>query len=258
VRGPIRLEAFLANLPLFRGLDERELARLAAATTRHTLARGACLFGEGDPATGLYAVVYGRIKLATHDAAGRETRADLIGAGRTFGEAVMFLDRPYLVQATALGDALVLHIAREAIFDTLQRNPQFARRVIGTLAERLEWLVRERNALAVGSAAQRFVAWLLRRPEVTANAERAVITLPATKRVLAARLDLSAEHLSRVLREFTTRGLLAVRGREVTIVDVARLRAWEVEGTTAGGGAGFVEQQPPPASAPGDPPRRKA
>jgi CRP-like cAMP-binding protein len=52
------------------------------------------------------------------------------------------------------------------------------------------------------------------------------LPLPAAKRAIASRLNLSAEHLSRILRHLTAEGLIEVRGRTVDIPDVARLRAW--------------------------------
>ncbi len=232
MRKEIATGAFLANLSFFRGLPAATLTRLAAGTARRKLRRGEVLFREGELPTGLYALVFGRLKLVTHDAAGRETRADVIGAGHTFAEAMLFLDRPYIVRATALSDALVLHVGRDSVFLELQHTPVFARRVIGALAERVEWLVRERNDLAVGSAAQRFVAWLLRRRELAGASEAGDVVLPATKRVLAAHLGLSPEHLSRVLRELSAADLLTVRGRVVTVADTARLRKWQIDGRT--------------------------
>src|SRR5512140_3277168 len=104
MRRPIATQAFLASLPFFKGLNDAALARLAEATIRHKLKRGTCIFREGDAPTGLYAVVYGRVRLASFDAAGRQVRIDMVGAGHTFGEALLFLDRPYVVRATAASD----------------------------------------------------------------------------------------------------------------------------------------------------------
>jgi CRP-like cAMP-binding protein len=95
---------------------EQFLARLAAATTRRELARGEFLFRQGEQPTGFHAVVHGRIELRARSPHGRERVTDIVGAGRSFGEAIMFLDRPYIVSAKALGDALVLHVAKDAVF----------------------------------------------------------------------------------------------------------------------------------------------
>ncbi len=218
-------QAFLAHLPLFQGLPPEALARLAAGTTRRALRRGEALFRAGEPSTGFYAVVPGRIRLSASAARGRERLSAIVERGRSFGEAIMFLQQPYIVSAAALTDALVLHVAKETVFAELERNPGFARRVITTLAAKLHASVRELDLYALGSGAKRLAAWLLRI--VPAEAAGAVsVTLPATKRAVASQLNLSAEHLSRILRELALEGLVEVRGRKVSVPDVARLRDW--------------------------------
>lgn len=213
-----RTGAVLARVPLFEGLRADEIARLAAATRRHELARGAVLFREGEPSTGLYAVVYGGIKLVM-----RGRLFDFIGAGRSFGEPIMFLDKPYIVTASAAADTLVLEVAKQAIFEELERNPAFARRVIASLAQRVESLVREVQSHALGPGKRRFVAWLLEREPAAAG--EIAVTLPAAKKEVASRLQLSAEHFSRILRELSDEALIEVRGRRVRVPDVALLRA---------------------------------
>jgi len=223
VRREIRPEAFLARLPLFEGLKPEELARLAAATTRRELHRGEALFHQGEPATGFYAVVHGRVALTSRPAAARERVNAIVEAGRSFGEAIMFLEKPYVVSARALGDALVLHIAKEAVFAELERSPGFARRVISVLSAKLHASVQELDLYALGSGDRRFAAWLLRNlPAGGGGPEN--FTLPAAKRAIASQLNLSAEHFSRVLRELSGRGLIEVHGRRLHVPDVERLR----------------------------------
>jgi len=224
VRRPIRAEAFLGQLPLFAGLSAEVLTRLAAATTRRELRRGEILFREGDAPSGFYIVVHGRVALTAGARNARERVAEIVGAGRSFGEAIMFLDKRYIVGARALGDALVLHVAKETIFAELERSPVFARRMIGGLAAKLHATVRELDLYALGSGGQRFAAWLLRA--VPTDEHAAAVTLPAAKRAVASRLNLSAEHLSRILRQLSASGLIRVDGRKVEIPDVARLRDW--------------------------------
>ena len=219
LRREIKLEAFLASLPLFKGLGAAELARIAAGTRRRKLERGEILFREGEESNGLFAVAYGKLQLS---ARGRIT--DIVGPGKSFGEAVMFLEKPYIVTASAAADSLVLQVSKEAVFAELERNPQFARRIIASLSQRLETLVHELDSYALGNAGQRFVAWLLRRQSGEAAGEL-VVTLPAAKSAIASRLNLSAEHLSRVLKELSRQGLLEVHGRVLRIPDVQRLRA---------------------------------
>ncbi len=50
------------------------------------------------------------------------------------------------------------------------------------------------------------------------------VTLPTSKAIVASRLNLTPEHLSRILHDLTEAGLIAVDGREVKIADVTKLR----------------------------------
>lgn len=222
------MRAFLVHLPLFAGLGAAEIGRLAEGTTRRRLRAGEILFRQGEPSSGMHAVVHGRVALIVRGARGRERVSDILGAGRSFGEAIMFLEKPYIVSAKAVSDALVLHVAKETIFAELERNARFARRVIAALSAKLEATVRELESYALGSGSRRFAAWLLHASRAGA-AGSTTLTLPASKKAVASKLNLSAEHLSRILRELTEEGLLQVNGRTLKITDVARLRRWSEE-----------------------------
>ena len=226
---PLEMRAFLSHLPLFQGLGAAELARLAEGTVPVRLRRGEVLFREGEAVTGVHAVVHGRIALTVGRARGRERVSDIIGAGRSFGEAILFLEKPYIVSARALSDALVLQVAKETVFAELERNPRFARRVIRTLSAKLEATVVELESYALGSASQRFVAWLMRAARA-GDSGMAELTLPASKKAIASKLNLSAEHLSRILRQLAAEGLIELAGRTVRIPDREKLSRHQASG----------------------------
>jgi CRP-like cAMP-binding protein len=225
MRRPPDVKSFLAHLPLFEGLKPDELDRLASGSTLRRLRRGEMLFRQGEPSTGFHAVVHGRIALAARSPQGRERVSAVVEAGGSFGEAIMFLEKPYIVSAKALSDALVLHVAKETVFAELARNPGFGRRVIASLSAKLHATVRELDMYALGSGGRRFAAWLLRAVP-TGERGAVALTLPASKRAVASQLNVSAEHLSRILRELTRQGLVEVRGRKLAIPDAGRLREW--------------------------------
>lgn len=222
-RKEIAPEVFLADLPLFAALDDATLTRLAASATRRVLKRGQTLFRKGDETTGMYVVVYGEIKLISTTPARGARLSGIVGPGQSFGEPVMFLERPAVVQAQAASDALLLHLPKEAVFAEVERNPRFGRRVIAGLCKRIESLVRELGRQAVGSGSQRFIAYLLRQGR--GGPGPMVITLPAAKAEVASQLNLTAEHFSRILHELARAGLLEVQGRNITVRDPKRLQA---------------------------------
>jgi CRP-like cAMP-binding protein len=220
-RRDIPTTALLARLPLFKDLDGAALARLASEALRHRLKRGEVLFRKGEPAIGIYVVVYGDIKLfSTTPARGRRLTGT-VGPGQSFGEPVMFLERPTLVEAQAASDALVLQLPKACVFAELDRNPKFARQMIAGLSRRVEALVRELDRQAIGNGVARFAAYLLRQ----AHGEPSLAwTLPAAKAEVASQLNLSPEHFSRILHELAGAGLLQVQGRRIVVPDTHRLQ----------------------------------
>ena len=226
----IREQEFLRNIPLFRELAPEELDRIAARTRQQRATRGEILFHRGDPAAGMHVIVVGQIKLAFDSPSGDQKVVDFLGPGQSFGEAVMFLDACHVVSAHALADSLLLFISREAIFEELEHDPKFARRVIGGLSRRLHFLMSDLEAVSMRSGTERVIGYLLSQRAIADMGGRKAgegplrITLPATKGMIASLLNLTQEHFSRILRELISRGMITVKGREVVISDVERLK----------------------------------
>jgi len=223
----IRTSAFLANLPLFEELGPEEIDRVAAGTTERHVPRGEILFHKGDPCTGFHLVIYGQVKLAFVTPSGSEKVIEILGPGASFGEALMFMDKPYIVMAQALADSLFVHVSKQAVFAELERDPAFARKMLAGLSRRLHALMADVEAYSLQSGRERVIGYLLRQDADAADGPDACkVTLPTSKAVVASRLNLTPEHFSRILHELAAAGLVSVDGRDVVIRDVARLRGF--------------------------------
>jgi len=221
----INIEALLAHVPLFNGLEKSEIARIARGTRQINAARGDTLFHKGDLSTGFHLVVYGQIKLAFTSPQGGEKVVDIFSQGHCFGEAVMFMDKPYMVYAQALVDSQLLHISKTAILEELERDPKLGRKMIASLSIRLHHLITDVESYSLHSGRQRIIGYLLRDNSETGTV---VVTLPTNKGVIASRLNLTQEHFSRILHELSENGLIVVKGRKITIPDVDKLRGYDL------------------------------
>jgi CRP-like cAMP-binding protein len=224
----IKTQAFLATLPLFKELAPAEIDRIAAGTTELHVPRGEILFNKGSPTTGFYVVIYGQVKLSFVTPSGQEKVVEIITPGNSFGEALMFMEKPYIVMAQTLADTMLLHVAKEVVFDEIAREPGFARKMLAGLSRRLHSLISDVESYSLQSGTQRVIGYLLRQDETQGtDSGPTMLTLPVSKAIVASRLNLTPEHFSRILHELAERELIRVDGRDVHIVDVARLRAYE-------------------------------
>ena len=223
----IKTQAFLANLPMFSEMDPAELDRIAACTVPLHFDKGQSIVQCGDPCTGFHLVVYGQVKLGFTSPQGVEKVVEIIRPGQSFGEALMFMEKPYIVMAETLADSLLLHVSKEVVFDELERDPKFARKMLAGLSRRLHGLIADVESYSLQSGTQRVIGYLLRQDEDQAATHSAyVVTLPTSKAVVASRLNLTPEHFSRILHDLTEDELISVDGREVKILDVAKLREY--------------------------------
>ena len=221
----IKVQAFLANLPMFSDMNEQELDRVAAGTLPSYCATGESVFQCGDPCNGFHVVVYGQVKLGFTSPQGIEKVIEIIRPGQTFGEALMFLDQPYIVFAQALVDSMLLHVAKNVVLDELARGPGFGRRMLSGLSRRLHGLVRDVEAYTLRSGHERLIGYLLADAPETVNGEAVEVELTPGKGVIASRLNMTPEHFSRILHDLAASGLIEVNGRAVRIPNIARLRS---------------------------------
>src|SRR5687768_2180120 len=145
----IKTQAFLANLAIFSEMSAAELDRIAGATVPQYFDKGQSIVQCGDPCTGFHLVVYGQVKLGFTSEQGVEKVVDIIRPGQSFGEALLFLDKPYMVFVQALADSMLLHVAKHAMLEELTRDPSFARRLLAGLARRVHGLVRDVEAYSL-------------------------------------------------------------------------------------------------------------
>ena len=220
-------EALLPRLrqtPLFAAWPEDVIAPLLAQSRPLTLESGDILFAEGSSARSFYFLASGRIDLIAAAATGQEKIVEIIQPDDLFAEAVAFLGGRYPVTAQADVPTTVLEIPLDLFVESLEQRPLLMRQMLARLSMRLHFLVKELRHLSVESAEQRLVSYLLDMcPMVNSPA---AIELPAKKAVVAARLGLTPETLSRVLTRIRKAGLIEMERRTITIPDPLVLRRW--------------------------------
>lgn len=216
---------FLATQPLFSDLNPPELERLASGCLLRRLTRGEMVFRVGEACNEFHVAVSGQIKLFALSPAGQEKIIELVGPGHSFAEALMFTDRPYIINAQALTDSLVLSVGKRAVLTEIEADSRFALRMLAGISRRLHGLVLDVEGYALRSGAQRVVGYLLRNQatEDSGSGETVTVSLPVSKATLASRLSLTPEYFSRVLHELEGAKLISVDKRDIHILDIAAL-----------------------------------
>ncbi len=217
------LHNLLLNLPLFAGLEEADIQLLLNGCREVRVRSGGHLVERGTHCDGFFVVVVGKLKLSIPSASGQEKVVELVGPRQSFGEAVTVLNQPFFMNAQALEDTLLLHFDRKTVLQLCAQSTSFSQRLLVDMCERWLGLMKDVEAFSLQSAAERVVSFLLERPlESTDNGFK--LELPANKNLIASRLNLKPETLSRIFSKLTCAGHIRVDGRTVHIQNPESLR----------------------------------
>jgi len=222
------IQRYLGVIPLFLDLSLEERVRLGEGCQLRRLSRGDMVFRAGDPCEAFHVVIVGQVKLFVSNAAGQEKIIELVGAGHSFAEAMMFLNKPYILNVQALADSLLLDVSKQAVITEIERDPRFAMHMLAGISRRLHGLVRDVESYALQSGMQRLIGYLLSEASVDSNdvSESLMLSLQVSKASVASRLSLTPEYFSRVLHELETQGLIAIDKRDIRVLDQKRLASY--------------------------------
>lgn len=217
---------FLESLPLFRGLDSTAHARLARGAAEVSLPAGSVIVRQGDVPTAVYFILSGQVKLSLQTAQGDEKVIELIGRGEHFGAVPVFLGERHDLGAETIADSMLLPLGKNAVLEEIECNPDFSIRMLRDVCQRLQERTRHIENCLLLNGTQRVTGFLLSQLPGVVNGKSVAVTLPAKKSIIASRLNLTHEHFSRILHEIQAAGLIEIRGREIRMIDVGRLRTY--------------------------------
>jgi len=209
------------RINVFRGLNPLMVERLVAPAAALNLDERDIVFRQGDPATAFFIVVDGWVKLFRITMAGEEAVIHILAKGDSFAEAVAFTGKAYPATAQAVSAARVVSIPAAHVVKCIRDAPDIALAMIASTQSHLHALVTQVEQLKARTGVQRLAEFLASLAAAEAGA--CTIALPYDKALIAGRLGLKPETLSRAFAKLRTLGV-KVRAAEVTIADVAKLR----------------------------------
>jgi len=212
--------AIVRAQPLFSGLEEQLFQTIIQGAQIRSCPKGKMLFQRGDPAEYFYVILDGWIKIYRDTPNGDHAVLGIFSRGDMFAEAAAFIGAGYPASAEVVEDAQLVFIETKRFAATVEKHPATALNMLASMSRHLHRLVYEVERLKTRSASQRLVEFLLRRCHVSKGP--AVVDLPYDKNLIAARLGVQPESLSRLLNKLREYGVTTDANR-VFIDDVSRL-----------------------------------
>lgn len=214
--------ASMGQSTLFKGLSADELGQLERISEARDYDKGEMLFLEGTAGVGFYVVVQGQVKVYKMSFDGREQILHILGPGDPLGEVPVFAGTTYPANAQAMSRANLRFFPRNKLIELYRESPSLAMNMLAVLSRRLrEFTVMIEN-LSLKEIPQRLATYLVHQQSLKPVSAR--VKLSVTKGVLSNILGASQETLSRVLGKMSQEGLIEVQGKEISLLDMERLK----------------------------------
>jgi CRP/FNR family transcriptional regulator len=220
--------SYLAEVPIFQGLNQRELQSIAdIAIVRH-YKKGMVIFVEGEPGDGLYLVKTGVVKIAKTLADGREKTLHYLREGNIFAEVLLFDGGSFPATAEALEDAEIAILRRTKFEALLAENGTITLKILKVMSRRLRQAQVQVRDLSYADVYARTAFNLLQlaKEHGVPGSEGQIIDLALSQQELASLVGTSRETVARIFSEWKRKGIVAVSNQRITILKPDRLQGW--------------------------------
>jgi CRP-like cAMP-binding protein len=216
---------YLQNINLFRGIPEDQMRMVEQRTVMRELRRKEVLYLPGDAGDRIYLLKRGVVKISSLDDDGREIILALLRPGDVFGEEAALGDAVRDHMAEAYEDALVCMVSKQDFLDMLRKVPDLAFKVTKLIGFRLKTLRSRVDTLLFKGAPARLAATLLdlAKEHGVPDAQGVLLPLKLSQQDLASLIGVTRESVNLALSDFRKKGLVAVEGRTIRLLDPERL-----------------------------------
>lgn len=208
--------------------DEYRLCTEHMEATAYT--PGEIIFQQGSHAARFFVVYEGVVQLFRTSPTGDKKVIDIVKTGDSFAEAVFFMGGNYPVHAMAVDHVKLAGISFQDFNACLAKDCNLAFRMMGSMSRRIHGLVNEIDRLTLGTACQRLAFYILDQTQDIQTGGSNAIQLNAPKHVIASRIGVKPETLSRILTRLKDEGIVEEAGHVLTVLDKDKLNTFRLEG----------------------------
>jgi CRP/FNR family transcriptional regulator, dissimilatory nitrate respiration regulator len=209
------------NSLLVRSLPEHHIETLLKQSLWRSYERGEMLFLQGEDASAIHVILDGWVKLYRVAPNGSEAVVSVFTRGESFGEAVALRRMAYPVSAEAVTSCDVMHIPSAVLVSLMKEDPDICLSVLAATFGHLHSLVEQLEQLKAQTGAQRVAEFLLNLCDVESG--ECMVTLPYDKVLIAGRLGMKPESLSRAFARLKPAGV-KISKNHALITNIGSLR----------------------------------
>jgi len=176
---------------------------------------GDYIFREDGTPQFYFQILRGEIKLNNYSTDGKEFIQNILSHGECFGESMMFLEKPYPVNAVALKNSVILKIRREKFMALLDLYPNVAIEICVALSEKTYNKFLLMRKISSKNAIERLKELMDMMKEAQEKKDKFSFEIPHTRQQLASLTGLCVETAIRAIKKMEKNEILKIENRKI-------------------------------------------
>lgn len=201
--------------PICSTQEEKITELILSQIQKKTFSKGTLIFGQDSNAHGFYLIQKGAVRISKISQAGKEMLIEILGPGKTFGEAGLLGQQTNADTAITAEESEIFFIPKKEFQQILTQYPVLYKSVVLSLIRWMDTLHVVIENISLTSARDRVWAYICRLQQ---EQNKPVLHLPGKKHDVALMLGLRPETFSRILSDLESEGLIKMNHKQIQIL----------------------------------------
>ncbi|MCD6366247.1 MAG: Crp/Fnr family transcriptional regulator [Bacteroidales bacterium] len=202
-------------------LEEKEILKSHSAC--FSFKKGEIIYKEGEKPNGLICLVSGKVKIFKEGIGGREQIVRMTRLGGFIGYRALFAEENYNSSSQTIEDTEICVIEKASLYDILKENSQFALHMIKMIATELGSSNTRTVTLTQKHIRGRLAESLLFLKDTYGLDKDSNINVLLSREDIANLSNMTTSNAIRTLSSFSAEQVIAIDGRKIKILDMAKL-----------------------------------
>jgi len=194
-------------------IDEQLLGAYSAEVRKYE--EKEIIFSEGDFPSYYYQIAEGAIKLNNYNEDGKEFIHNILGKDQSFGDPLLFMDKTYPMNASALKPSTVIRLPRKNFINLVKENPQISLDMNACLSHRLYYKMIMMQSMASQNPYARIIGLFDYLKSYADCSDHHSFQILMTRQQIADLTGLRVETIIRTIKKMESEGYIKIKDRKI-------------------------------------------
>ncbi|SDL90039.1 MULTISPECIES: Crp/Fnr family transcriptional regulator [Chryseobacterium] len=173
------------------------------------------IFSEGDFPSYYYQITEGAIKINNYNEDGKEFIHNILGKDQSFGDPLLFMDKTYPMNASALKPSTVIRLPRKNFINLIKENPQISLDMNACLSHRLYYKMIMMQSMASQNPSARIIGLFDYLKSYSDCDDHHSFQILMTRQQIADLTGLRVETIIRTIKKMESEGFIKIKDRKI-------------------------------------------